>query len=164
MVIGCRWPHFWGRRCMAVSLAGCPSYRAGPDQIEEGGVMDLIARVAEAILASASDAVVATDRDGIVQVWNPGAERIFGYSADEALGRSLDLIIPERLRPRHWEGFRKVMETGAEPLWGGRTSVRGQHPQERAPDLGGVYDCTPQVWRGADGGLCCRHERCHEAF
>lgn len=37
---------------------------------------------------------------------------MFGYSAEEALGQSLDLIIPERLRKRHWEGYCKVMSTG----------------------------------------------------
>ena len=74
--------------------------------------MDLTRVVGDAIVASASDAVVATNRDGIIRVWNPGAERIFGHRADEALGQSLDLIIPERLRDRHWEGFRKVMATG----------------------------------------------------
>ncbi len=47
-----------------------------------------------------------------MRFWNPGAERLFGYSADETVGRSLDLIIPERLRGRHWEGFRRVMATG----------------------------------------------------
>lgn len=35
-----------------------------------------------------------------------------GYAKDEALGRSLDLIIPERQRERHWEGYRRVMQTG----------------------------------------------------
>jgi PAS domain S-box-containing protein len=68
--------------------------------------------VADAILAASADAVVATDREGIIRLWNPGAERIFGYRAEEALGQSLDLIIPERLRPRHWEGYHAVMETG----------------------------------------------------
>ncbi len=58
------------------------------------------------------DAVVFADREGIIRVWNPGAERIFGYSADEALGASLDLIIPEKNRRAHWDGYRKVMETG----------------------------------------------------
>jgi PAS domain S-box-containing protein len=74
--------------------------------------MDLTRLVADAILAATADAVVATDRDGIIRVWSPGAERIFGHHADEALGQSLDLIIPERLRPRHWEGFHRVMATG----------------------------------------------------
>jgi PAS domain S-box-containing protein len=70
---------------------------------------DLIGR---AILAAHSDAVVASDRDGRIRFWNPGAERIFGYSAAEALGQSLDVVIPERLRARHWEGYRHVMAGG----------------------------------------------------
>lgn len=37
---------------------------------------------------------------------------MFEYSADEALGQSLDLIIPERFRARHWDGYRQVMATG----------------------------------------------------
>ena len=60
----------------------------------------------ELILSTRSDAIVAADRDGIIRVWNPGAEHIFGYAADEAIGRLLDLIIPERLRQRHWVGYR----------------------------------------------------------
>ena len=44
--------------------------------------------------------------------WNAAAKRMFGWSEAEAIGRSLDLIIPERLRTRHWEGYRRVMETG----------------------------------------------------
>ncbi|HZH52871.1 MAG TPA: PAS domain S-box protein [Microvirga sp.] len=74
--------------------------------------MDLTRIAADAIVSAASDAVVAADREGIIRMWNPGAERIFGHRTDEALGQSLDLIIPERLRARHWEGFHRVMETG----------------------------------------------------
>lgn len=66
----------------------------------------------DVILATRSDAIIAADREGIIRVWNPGAERIFGFAVDEALGHSLDLIIPERLRQRHWDGYRKTMETG----------------------------------------------------
>ena len=68
--------------------------------------------VAEAILSARADAIVAADRDGIIDFWNPGAVRLFGYSHDEAMSRSLDLIIPERLRQRHWDGYRRVIETG----------------------------------------------------
>lgn len=58
------------------------------------------------------DAVILADRTNIIQYWNAGAVRIFGFSADEATGESLDIIIPERLRARHWDGFKKMMETG----------------------------------------------------
>jgi PAS domain S-box-containing protein len=64
------------------------------------------------LVAAVADAIVVTDAAGAITMWNPAAERIFGYEESEALGQSLDLIIPERLRARHWEGFHKTMLTG----------------------------------------------------
>jgi PAS domain S-box-containing protein len=69
-------------------------------------------QLGSALLASSSDAIIATDREGKIVFWNPGAERIFGFAASEAMGQSLDLIIPENLRARHWDGFHRVMQTG----------------------------------------------------
>lgn len=74
--------------------------------------MSLSDALAEAILSTRSDAIVAADRDGIIRFWNPGAERIFGYSSQAAIGKSLDIIIPERLRARHWDGYRHVVGGG----------------------------------------------------
>ena len=48
----------------------------------------------------------------MIRFWNSGATRIFGFAEAEAIGRSLDIIIPERLRARHWKGFRETMRTG----------------------------------------------------
>lgn len=64
------------------------------------------------IVEEMPEAVIFADRQGAIRLWNRGAEAMFGYSTDEALGRSLDLIIPERLRARHWDGYRQVMATG----------------------------------------------------
>ena len=66
----------------------------------------------EAFIQAAGDAIVAAGTDGTILLWNRAAERIFGYTEAEALGHSLDLIIPERLRLRHWEGYRRVIQTG----------------------------------------------------
>jgi PAS domain S-box-containing protein len=74
--------------------------------------VDLARLAADGIVSASADAVVAADRSGIIRLWNPGAERIFGHRAGEAVGQSLDLIIPERLRAAHWEGWRRVVETG----------------------------------------------------
>lgn len=57
-------------------------------------------------------AIVIADRDGVIRMWSAGAERLFGYPADDALGQSLDLIVPERHRERHWEGYHAAMEAG----------------------------------------------------
>ena len=69
-------------------------------------------RLADALLNTPSDAIVYADRDGAIRFWNAGAERIFGWTAAEALGQSLDIMIPERLRDRHWAGYRNTMATG----------------------------------------------------
>ena len=58
------------------------------------------------------DAIVVADASGVIDLWNSAAERLFGLTQAEALGNSLDLIIPERLRARHWAGFGKTMATG----------------------------------------------------
>jgi PAS domain S-box-containing protein len=64
------------------------------------------------LVQAAGDAIIAAGTDGKILLWNPAAERMFGFTAEEALGHALDLIIPERLRARHWEGYRRVMRTG----------------------------------------------------
>lgn len=64
------------------------------------------------ILENAPDAILFADREGRIRVWNAGAVALFGYSEAEALGQSLDLIIPEKLRVRHWEGYHRVMAGG----------------------------------------------------
>jgi PAS domain S-box-containing protein len=64
------------------------------------------------LVAAIGDAVVISGADGNITLWNPAAERMFGFTEAEALGKSLDVIIPERLRGRHWEGYQKTMTTG----------------------------------------------------
>lgn len=64
------------------------------------------------IIENSQDAILFADRDGIIELWNSGAEAIFGYTKEEAQRKSLDLIVPEKLRQRHWEGYHTVMKTG----------------------------------------------------
>jgi PAS domain S-box-containing protein len=66
----------------------------------------------EQLVQSMGDAVVVTDGAGAIVLWNAAATRMFGFSEQEALGQSLDIIIPERQRGRHWDGYMKTMSTG----------------------------------------------------
>jgi PAS domain S-box-containing protein len=72
------------------------------------------------------DAVIICDRHGVIRSWNAAAERLFGFTPAEALGSSLDLIIPERLRERHWAAFTRPMVTG---------QTRYQHDVLRVPAM-----------------------------
>jgi PAS domain S-box-containing protein len=66
-----------------------------------------------ALVEQLPDAIVFADRDGVIHAWNRGAEAVFGFAADEVIGHSLDVIIPERLRAAHWEGYRRAIDSGA---------------------------------------------------
>jgi PAS domain S-box-containing protein len=59
-----------------------------------------------------ADAVVIADAEGTISFWNDAAQRLFGWSSAEVVGKSLDVIIPERLRQRHWNGYKEVMLSG----------------------------------------------------
>ncbi|ABS65746.1 PAS domain-containing protein [Xanthobacter versatilis] len=64
------------------------------------------------LLDAVGDAIVVCDQAGAITLWNTGAERMFGFAPAEALGQSLDIIIPERQRKRHWDGYDVTMRTG----------------------------------------------------
>lgn len=64
------------------------------------------------LVQSLGDGVVVCNAKGDITYWNAAATRIFGFSESEAIGQSLDLIIPERQRQRHWDGYDKTMATG----------------------------------------------------
>src|SRR3546814_4579948 len=69
-------------------------------------------QVADGLLHGRADAILYADRDGTIRFWNPAAERIFGFTAAEAIGASLDIIVPGRLRERHWTGWDEVIASG----------------------------------------------------
>lgn len=64
------------------------------------------------VLDGSPDAILICDRAGTVRYWNASAERVFGFSSADAMGVSMDLIIPERLRGRHWAGWEGTMRSG----------------------------------------------------
>jgi PAS domain S-box-containing protein len=81
----------------------------------------------KAIVEQAPDAIIFADREGMIQVWNRAAETVFGYAAAEVIGGSLDVIIPERLRRAHWEGFRKAVDSGQTKLGARALITRSVH-------------------------------------
>lgn len=92
--------------------------------------------IASGLLDSAANAIVACDREGIILLWNSGAERVFGFSKQEALGQTLDIIIPEPLRARHWDGYRETVRTGVSRYGAGDVlAVPGLHKDGRRISL-----------------------------
>jgi PAS domain S-box-containing protein len=87
------------------------------------------------LVAAIGDAVIAADRDGAIVLWNPGAVRMFGHTESEALGKSLDIITPERLRGRHWEGYHRSMATATTKYGNDLLRVPAVHKDGRAMSI-----------------------------
>ena len=83
------------------------------------------------LLDCIGDAVVVADAHEKIVLWNAAATRIFGYSEEEALGNTLDLIVPERQRQRHNEGYSKSMETGTTRYGTSLLKVPAKHKDGR---------------------------------
>jgi PAS domain S-box-containing protein len=84
-------------------------------------------RLAEWIVAQTTDALIYSNASGTIERWNEAAARLFGFAAQEALGQSLDLIIPERLRAAHWDGFHRAVAAGSTRLAGRPSLTRATH-------------------------------------
>jgi PAS domain S-box-containing protein len=74
---------------------------------------------------------------------------MFGFTQEEALGQSLDLIIPERLRSRHWDGYHKTMATGQTRYGNDVLRVPAVHKDGRAMSIA----FTVALLHTADGEL-----------
>jgi PAS domain S-box-containing protein len=77
--------------------------------VDQAGFTDWLCR---RLVEESRDAIIFVDKAGLIRLWNAGAGAMFGYRADEMEGQSLDRIIPEALRARHNEGFRRAMAKG----------------------------------------------------
>ncbi len=72
---------------------------------------------------TANDAIIIIDDDGKIYFWNKTAEDIFTYKSHEVMGRDLQLIIPERYREAHREGFNRFVRTGEKRIIGKRLEL-----------------------------------------
>ena len=88
--------------------------------------------LATRILDGSHDAILICDRIGIVRYWNRGAERTFGFLNAEMVGASMDLLIPSRLRARHWAGWNSAIKAGVTNYDGGQLlAVPALHKEGR---------------------------------
>lgn len=103
----------------------------------------------EALVHRLADAVVIADAEGTITYWNNAAERLFGWPAAETLGRNLDMIIPERLRERHREGYARVARTGQTKYGTQLLEVPALHKTGKPLSIAFTLTLVP----GSDGGV-----------
>jgi sigma-B regulation protein RsbU (phosphoserine phosphatase) len=82
---------------------------------------------ADALLAALPDTVVVADADGRVAYVSPSVRNLLGHDPATLLGRPLQVLMPERLRSGHNEGFSRYRATGEGKLVGATTQVPALH-------------------------------------
>lgn len=65
--------------------------------------MDELAEITRHLLRSSPDALVVIDDGGEIRFANDAVAELLGYRPADLVGRPLEVLIPERLRPRHGE-------------------------------------------------------------
>ncbi|HXS52124.1 MAG TPA: PAS domain S-box protein [Usitatibacter sp.] len=85
----------------------------------------------EALVEQLPVSVILADREGLIRVWNRASEALFGFTAQEVLGRSLDVVIPEHLRPAHWEAYGRALASGTTKYSGRVMTTRAVHKDGR---------------------------------
>lgn len=57
------------------------------------------------VVEACPSGMIVSDQDGTIVLVNSATERLFGYSRGELLGQAIEVLVPDRMRPRH-AGFR----------------------------------------------------------
>ena len=76
---------------------------------------------------TASDAIITIDKNSRIVFVNEAVEKVFGYTPEEVIGQPLTMLMPERMRHGHMEGFGRFLDTGRRNIsWVG-VALSGLH-------------------------------------
>ncbi|SEK78707.1 PAS domain S-box-containing protein [Blastococcus sp. DSM 46786] len=82
---------------------------------------------ADALLAALADTVVVADGEGRIAYVSPSVTSLLGHDPAAVTGLPLQVLMPERLRHGHTEGFSRYRATGEGKLVGATTRVPALH-------------------------------------
>ncbi|MEA3203216.1 MAG: hypothetical protein QOI63_891 [Thermoplasmata archaeon] len=94
----------------------------------------------------AIDAIVAADAQGRILYLNPAAQQLFGHG-EEAVGQPLTLLMPERFKPAHLDGFARYARTGEAHILGKTVEVVARHKGGREVPV----EISLSTWSGPEG-------------
>jgi PAS domain S-box-containing protein len=53
------------------------------------------------LFENATEGIILTDGQGNIILINPAAQRMFQYTAEEIIGKPIEILIPDKLKPKH---------------------------------------------------------------
>ena len=117
------------------------SGRAEPESFDSEALL-------RALFDDGPDAVLCTDSRGVIVKANSRAAELFGYRHDELVGVRVEVLIPERLRPRH-ERLRErfTVESRRRPLGAGLNIIARR---KDGSEFAAAVNLSPQASRSGD--------------
>ena len=76
------------------------SFESGKD-IKPGQGLAAGTLLSSSVMEAIPDAVAAVNQQGLIIQVNSQTETLFGYTRDELIGQKIEILVPERQRPRH---------------------------------------------------------------
>ncbi len=83
------------------------------------------------VAETANDAIMTVDAQSRILFANAAAAKIFGYAVTEMLGQQITMLIPEKLRQRHLNGFSEYLATEERHFGWERIELPGRHKSGR---------------------------------
>jgi PAS domain S-box-containing protein/putative nucleotidyltransferase with HDIG domain len=111
---------FWQRLivlCFFVIFGSHVQYTAKKRRETEETLQETEERF-RALVETSTDAIVSINEKMQVIQWNRAASDLFGYSKELMMGKPADILVPEKFRQKHMEGFNRFLATGEARLVG----------------------------------------------
>jgi PAS domain S-box-containing protein/putative nucleotidyltransferase with HDIG domain len=111
---------FWQRLivlCFFVIFGSHVQYTAKKRRELEEALLETEERF-RALVETSTDAIVSVNKQMQVIQWNRAASDLFGFSKELMMGKPVDILIPEKFRAKHLEGFKRFLATGDAKLVG----------------------------------------------
>jgi PAS domain S-box-containing protein/putative nucleotidyltransferase with HDIG domain len=77
------------------------------------------------LVETSTDAIISINEKMQVIQWNRAASDLFGYSKELMMGKPVDILVPEKFRQKHLEGFNRFLATGTARFVGKTAEFEG---------------------------------------
>jgi PAS domain S-box-containing protein len=78
-----------------------------------------------ALVETSTDAIISINEKMQVIQWNRAASDLFGYSKELMMGKPVDILVPEKFRQKHLDGFNRFLAKGEARLVGKTAEFEG---------------------------------------
>src|SRR3989304_6677291 len=77
------------------------------------------------LVENSTDAIISVNEKMRVVQWNRATSDLFGFTKEMMMGNPVDILIPEKFKQQHREGFKRFLDTGEATLVGKTAELEG---------------------------------------